>query len=94
MKNDAKLQKGDRVWYLRSPLYDVEITDVQSYLDGKPLSFRCSLFQGIATVAVVDGIHRSSLFKLPEERDVLILKLREHARVLEDYATRLEDGGP
>lgn len=82
------LQVGDRVWHYNGSLVHVaEVKEVKTFYQGEPSEF--SFYEVQHLDRVEKSIHRSDLFRAPEERNALVERLRDLSRRFREYADNL-----
>lgn len=80
-----RIDDGARAWFLHdTTLRVVEVTGSQAYGEPESKTLFC-LYTVRTDFKVFESVHRSELFLLLEERELLVLQLRRQMRQLMDY---------
>lgn len=91
----APIAEGDTVWHLWGSILRVaKVTEARKVLAGEPHEFTMYRVRSRFDREDVRSVHRSQIFKAPEERDLLISELEDVADRFRRYGEDLEAQEP
>lgn len=90
VRRSEELNVGDRCWFLDGSLVSfVDVKVKHRYLEGEKGEFCLYTLTKVIGGYEREYVHRSQLFKCPEQRDKLLDELRKDIRRLREYYDEL-----